>query len=94
MTSYVVNYDLKQMDNAAYLKENGLKAKSKDDLFLVKYDKGRLNRDNVYTLGQMRSVIVKDGHVVSFSPPKSIDFIFALVFSCKLLRTNSDPLCR
>tara|TARA_Y100000817_G_scaffold310234_1_gene300533 strand:- start:8674 stop:9798 length:1125 start_codon:yes stop_codon:yes gene_type:complete len=75
MTSYVVNYDLKQMDNAAYLKENGLKAKSKDDLFLVKYDKGRLNRDNVYTLGQMRSVIVKDGHVVSFSPPKSIDFI-------------------
>ena len=43
--------------------------------YLIKYDKQFLNHDNIKELGLFRSVIVEStGKIVSFSPPKSVDF--------------------
>lgn len=40
---------------------------------LAKYVKSCINRDNVLSTGLFRSVISKDGKVLSFAPPKSMD---------------------
>lgn len=48
---------------------------SNDETYsLIKYNKQALNKDNIFTLGLYRSVIVKklDGKVVCVSPPKSV----------------------
>lgn len=40
---------------------------------LAKYTKSSINQDNVLTTGLFRSVIARDGKVLSFAPPKSMD---------------------
>lgn len=40
---------------------------------LAKYLKSSINQDNVLTTGLFRSVIARDGKVLSFAPPKSMD---------------------
>ena len=40
---------------------------------LAKYVKSNINRDNVLTTGLFRSVISRNGKVLSFAPPKSMD---------------------
>jgi len=40
---------------------------------LAKYEKSAINRDNVLSTGLFRSVISRDGKVLSFAPPKSMD---------------------
>ncbi len=39
---------------------------------IFKYDKSRLNTEEYQTLGLFRSILVKNGKVVCFSPPKSL----------------------
>jgi hypothetical protein len=40
---------------------------------IVKYVKNNINRDNVLSTGLFRSVIARNGKVLSFAPPKSMD---------------------
>jgi len=40
---------------------------------LIKYDKNNLNKNNVLTTGRFRSVIARNGKVLSFAPPKSME---------------------
>lgn len=40
---------------------------------ILKYDKTKLTKDNVLELGLFRSVIIKDGMIKGFSPPKSVN---------------------
>ena len=59
----------------ALLNSNRLRKKRwfyKDNTYtIVRYDKKMLNHDIRQTSGLFRSVIIKDGKVVCFSPPKS-----------------------
>ena len=48
--------------------------KNKDKYNIIKYKKDRLNNSNMSTLGLLRSVIMGDGKILCFSPPKSIYF--------------------
>ena len=41
---------------------------------VVKYNKSLLEKDEYGTLGLARSIIIHNGKVVCFSPPKSLDF--------------------
>ena len=43
-------------------------------LYVIKYDKKFITEDNIYTLGQFRSVIVDHERIICFSPPKAIPF--------------------
>ena len=61
--------------NKEYAKEKNLKVSFRQNLYVVKYDKSKLNQENQHTLGLFRSVIVdSDGNVLCIAPPKSIDF--------------------
>jgi hypothetical protein len=40
---------------------------------LAKYVKSNVNRENVLTTGLFRSVIARNGKVLSFAPPKSME---------------------
>lgn len=51
---------------------------NKNKYELIKYVKNNINKENVLTDGLFRSVISRDGRVLSFSPPKSLyknDFV-------------------
>lgn len=67
-------------DHASTLEDMCLTSKKvswkERDYLVVKYDKQRLAPDTVETSGLFRSVIVSlaNGKIVSFSPPKSLDF--------------------
>ncbi len=39
---------------------------------LLKYDRGNLNKDNYRFIGKLRSLIHRNGNILSFSPPKAI----------------------
>lgn len=57
-----------------YQKEKHIIVKEKDGLFVLKYDKSKLNNKNEKTLGLFRSVIVDSkGRILSFAPPKSLN---------------------
>jgi hypothetical protein len=44
-----------------------------NEYHLIKYKKDKINNDNVLTTGQFRSVIARNGKVLSFAPPKSME---------------------
>jgi len=44
-----------------------------NEYHLIKYNKNNLNKDNVLTTGLFRSVIARNGKVLSFAPPKSME---------------------
>ena len=44
-----------------------------NEYHLIKYKKDTINNDNVLTTGQFRSVIARNGKVLSFAPPKSME---------------------
>ena len=61
----------------ARIKMDMTEEKNKDhELYIIKYDKQYITQDNVYTLGQFRSVIVDHEKVVCFSPPKAISYTY------------------
>ena len=45
-----------------------------DTYQIIRYDKDMLSKDRYGTVGQLRSVIAKDGKICCFAPPKSIDY--------------------
>jgi hypothetical protein len=45
-----------------------------ENYYTIRYMKNMLTRDKYNTSGLFRSVIHKDGKIVSFAPPKSIDY--------------------
>jgi len=48
--------------------------KDEGTLYIIKYDKSKLNKDNTKTLGMFRSIITDGKKIISFSPQKSIDY--------------------
>lgn len=83
-TTHLYNelYDLKtyidfsKLDDDTYLTEKHIKkCKKSDSEFILRYEKEFLNQENICTLGLFRSVIIHDGKVVGFAPPKSISVL-------------------
>lgn len=63
----------KLLNDNEYAESKSLKVKKYNGLNLIKYDKKKLNWDNISTLGLFRSVICNDEKILSFSPPKSVN---------------------
>ena len=53
---------------------NEYKIKKHNGLYLIKYDKSRLNEANISSLGLFRSVITDGEKILSFAPPKSMNY--------------------
>lgn len=62
--------------NKEYAEEKGIRVSVYKDKALIRYDKTRLNKLNIETLGLFRSVIydIINKKIISFSPPKSHDY--------------------
>jgi len=60
-----------------YVKSQNLIVKTikKEKLFVIKYNKSKLNNENTKTLGMFRSVITDGKKIISFSPQKSINYM-------------------
>ena len=68
-------YDIKKIINDPnYAKENNFKVKKKEKLFLIKYIKKFLKRDNISSYGRYRSVITDGTKIYAMSPQKSYKF--------------------
>lgn len=66
---------LKLISDNNYAQDKHIKVKNFEHLFVLKYNKSKLTTENINSLGLFRSIIVnKEGRIVSFAPPKSIDF--------------------
>ena len=66
---------LKLISDNNYAQDKHIKVKNFEHLFVLKYIKSKLTTENINSLGLFRSIIVnKEGYIVSFAPPKSIDF--------------------
>ena len=70
LQSYADISQLLQDDN--YAKTKGVKVKKQGDLYILKYNKQFLQKDNLNTLGLFRSIITDGNKLIAFSPPKSI----------------------
>ncbi len=70
-----------------YRIEKKIKVKAMDGLYIIKYNKTELCIGNEKTLGLFRSVVTDGETILSFAPPKSINFD---VFS----QTNDFNECR
>ena len=63
------------LDISNNLKINAKKYTYGDNVYtIVKYNKSNLDKDDYGSYGLARSIIILDGKVVSFSPPKSLDY--------------------
>ena len=73
---YNTDSDKKEIDALS----NNLKVKTKkwlhhDDTYnIIRYDKSMLSHDRIDSVGQLRSVVAKNGKVCCFAPPKSISY--------------------
>lgn len=58
------------------LSNKGLEEKfiNKDESFIIKYKKNDLSKENYSTIGKLRSIVCNDTSILSFSPPKSLDY--------------------
>ena len=70
----ISNDDENWREKVMGLKAQLTKAKLEPKLHLIKYKKNCLTAENKETLGLLRSVIVYNGEIISFAPPKSLDF--------------------
>ena len=61
--------DIDRIDDQLYMRKMGLTVKNKNDLFLIKYNKKFANYNSL-----LRSVLIKNWNIISFSPPKSIQY--------------------
>ena len=68
-------YDIKKIiSDKKYAKENNFKVKQSENLFLIKYIKKFIKKENISSYGRFRSVITDGILVVSMGPPKSYNF--------------------
>jgi hypothetical protein len=68
------NNDPDWREKVMTLKAQMTKAKEEPKIYLIKYKKDYLNVNNRETLGLLRSVILYNGEIMSFAPPKSLDY--------------------
>jgi len=72
LSADVINKSIKNKDAAV---ENNLIVKDFGGLFNIKYNKEKVNGNNIKTLGLYRSFIVdNNGNIKCYSPPKSLDY--------------------
>ena len=64
----------KQWENILIQKNLEEKYQDKDDVYILKYNKSNLKSSQYNTLGQYRSFICQKDKVLSFSPPKSLNY--------------------
>ena len=65
----------KLVTDKLYAEDKHIIVKPFDHLYILKYNKSKLTTENVRSLGLFRSIVVdKQGNILSFAPPKSIDF--------------------
>ena len=68
-------YDIRKIINDKnYAKENNFKVKQSEKLFLIKYIKKFIKRENISSYGRFRSVITDGNSIIAMGPPKSYDF--------------------
>ncbi len=75
--SYDLSGDIinKSIHNNKEAEKNNLLIKDYGGFFNIKYNKEKLNGNNIKTLGLYRSLIVdNNGHIVCYSPPKSLEY--------------------
>ena len=66
---------LKLISDNNYAQDKHIKVKKNEHLYVLKYIKSQLTTENIDSLGLFRSIVAnKDGEIVSFAPPKSIDY--------------------
>ena len=53
---------------------NKIQIRNNNYYYLLKYDKKNLTKENYKDVGKFRSLIHKNGKLLSFSPPKSLPF--------------------
>lgn len=58
------------------LSSKGLEEKfiNKDQSFIIKYKKNILEKENYGTIGKLRSIVCQNESLLSFTPPKCLDF--------------------
>ena len=67
--------DIPQLvEDQKYAKMKGLKVKKQGELYIIKYNKLFLQKNNLDTLGLFRSIITDGKKLISFSPPKSVPY--------------------
>ena len=76
----------KVINNEEYGKEVGIKVKKVGNLYMLNYNKSKLNEKNISSLGLFRSVITDGEKVISFSPPKSEKYFGVSTPFCNLKR--------
>ena len=64
----------KEWENLLLLKNLEEKFQDKKDIFIIKYKRANLKSAEYNTLGKFRSFICQKDKVISFSPPKSLNF--------------------
>lgn len=68
--------DFSKLNDDNYLTEKHIKkCKKSSTEFILRYENDFLHQENIRTLGLFRSVIIHDGKVVGFAPPKSISVL-------------------
>lgn len=66
---------LKLINDNNYAESKSILVKKFEHLYVLKYVKSKLTTENINSLGLFRSIVAnKDGEIVSFAPPKSIDY--------------------
>jgi hypothetical protein len=66
--------DIKSILNNKNIKSDNFIIKKHNGLYLIKYNKSALNDNNIHTLGLHRSVITDGEKILSFAPPKSVNY--------------------
>lgn len=62
-------------NNDKFLKITAKKYTLDNNIYtIVKYNKSNLDKDDYNTLGLARSIIINNGKIICFSPPKSLDY--------------------
>ena len=65
----------KVITNSEYATEMGINVKKVDNLFMLNYDKSKLNEKNIHSLGLFRSVITDGEKIICYSPPKALKYL-------------------
>ena len=51
-------------------KDSNCDSSNKNQYYILKYNKNYLTEDNIYSIGLLRSIIIKNNEIIAYSPPK------------------------